>query len=60
MLETRRMNDKKKVIVSAALTGAVTTKADNANLPTQPEEIVKSAIACYEAGRGSGSHPRPR
>jgi uncharacterized protein (DUF849 family) len=50
MLETRRMNDKKKVIVTAALTGAVTTKANNANLPTQPKEICESALACYEAG----------
>lgn len=50
MYETRRLNDKKKVIVTAALTGAVTTKADNEHLPTQPEEIAESAIACYEAG----------
>lgn len=50
MYETRRLNDKKKVIVTAALTGAVTTKIDNAYLPTQPEEIAASAIACYEAG----------
>lgn len=50
MYDTRRLNDKKKVIVTAALTGAVTTKADNAYLPTQPEEIAASAIACYEAG----------
>lgn len=50
MFETRRLNDKKKVIVTAALTGAVTTKADNPNLPTQPDEIATSAIRCYEAG----------
>ncbi len=50
MLETRRLNDKKKVIISAALTGAVTTKGNNPNLPTQPKEICESAIACYEAG----------
>lgn len=50
MFETRRLNDKKKVIVTAALTGAVTTKADNPNLPTQPDEIAASAIGCYEAG----------
>ncbi len=50
MYETRRKNDKNKVIVTAALTGAVTTKADNINLPTQPKEIAASAIACYEAG----------
>ena len=50
MFETRRLNHKSKVIISAALTGAVTTKENNPNLPTQPAEIVKSAIACYEAG----------
>lgn len=50
MLETRRLNHKTKVIVTAALTGAVTTKDNNPNLPTQPEDIAKSAIACYEAG----------
>lgn len=50
MFETRRLNHKNKVIISAALTGAVTTKENNPNLPTQPAEIVKSAIACYEAG----------
>lgn len=50
MLETRRLNDKKKVIISAALTGAVTTKDNNPALPTQPKEICESALACYEAG----------
>ena len=50
MLETRRLNDKNKVIVTAALTGAVTTKKNNPNLPTQPKEIAESALACYEAG----------
>ncbi|MDY5423250.1 3-keto-5-aminohexanoate cleavage protein [Hornefia butyriciproducens] len=50
MYETRRLNDKRKVIVTAALTGAVTTKKDNPNLPTQPEEIAASALACCDAG----------
>ena len=50
MLDTRRLNSKDKVIVTAALTGAVTTKKDNPNLPTQPEEICKGALECYEAG----------
>ena len=50
MLDTRRLNSKDKVIVTAALTGAVTTKKDNPNLPTQPEEIYKAAVECYEAG----------
>lgn len=33
MLETRRLNSKDKVIITASLTGAVTTKKDNPNLP---------------------------
>ena len=49
-METRRLNDKNKVIVTASLTGAVTTKENNPNLPTQPEEIAKSALACWNAG----------
>lgn len=50
MSDTRRLNSKDKVIITAALTGAVTTKKDNPNLPTQPEEICKSALECYDAG----------
>lgn len=50
MFETRRNNHKEKIIITAALTGAVTTKKDNPALPTQPEEIVKSAEACCSAG----------
>lgn len=56
MLETRRLNSKDKVIITASLTGAVTTKKDNPNLPTQPEEICESALRCYEAGAGSGTY----
>ena len=50
MFQTRRLNHKEKVIVTAALTGAVTTKKDNSALPTQPEEICRSAVACCQAG----------
>lgn len=50
MFESRRNNHKEKVIITAALTGAVTTKKDNPALPTQPDEIVKSAEACCRAG----------
>lgn len=50
MYETRRLNHKTKVIVTAALTGAVTTKKDNPNLPTQPTDICASALKCREAG----------
>ena len=39
MFESRRSNHKEKIIISAALTGAVTTKKDNPALPTQPDEI---------------------
>lgn len=50
MFNTRRLNHKDKVIVTAALTGAVTTKKDNPNLPTQPKEIAESALECWKAG----------
>ena len=49
-METRRLNHPNKVIVTVALTGSEPTKKDNPALPTQPEEIAKSAIECYEAG----------
>lgn len=50
MYPTRRRNHKNKVIITTALTGAVTTKAENPNLPTQPKEIAQAALRCYEAG----------
>ncbi|MCQ5029198.1 3-keto-5-aminohexanoate cleavage protein [Flavonifractor sp. DFI.6.63] len=50
MYQTKRLNRTDKVIITAALTGAVTTKQDNPALPTQPEEIAKAAIRCWEAG----------
>lgn len=50
MYQTKRLNRTDKVIITAALTGAVTTKQDNPALPTQPEEIANAAIRCWEAG----------
>lgn len=50
MLETRRMNAKDVIIVTAAVCGAIPTKKDNPNLPTKPSEIAESILACYEAG----------
>jgi uncharacterized protein (DUF849 family) len=38
------------LIVNAALTGMVPTKADNANTPVTPEEIAADAAACVDAG----------
>lgn len=38
------------VILTAALTGPIATKADNPNLPTSPEEIAAEAQAAWEAG----------
>jgi len=38
------------LIVNAALTGMVPTKADNPNVPVTPEEIAENARRCYEAG----------
>jgi 3-keto-5-aminohexanoate cleavage enzyme len=37
-------------ILTAALTGPIATKADNANLPTTPEEIAAAAAAAHSAG----------
>ena len=37
-------------IITAALTGPVATKADNAGLPGSVAEIAADAKACYEAG----------
>jgi len=50
MYPTKRLNSTDKVIITAALTGAVTTKQDNPALPTQPKEIAEAAIRCWEAG----------
>jgi 3-keto-5-aminohexanoate cleavage enzyme len=39
-----------KVIISVALTGAVTPKETNPHIPLTPEEIAKDAYECYKAG----------
>jgi 3-keto-5-aminohexanoate cleavage enzyme len=39
-----------KVIITVAQTGALVTKAQNPNLPEQPEEIAASAYDCYNEG----------
>ena len=39
-----------KVIISAALTGALTPKAKNANVPVTPQEIADDAYACWKEG----------
>jgi 3-keto-5-aminohexanoate cleavage enzyme len=39
-----------KVIITVAQTGALVTKAQNPNLPEQPEEIAVSAYDCYNEG----------
>jgi 3-keto-5-aminohexanoate cleavage enzyme len=38
------------VIITAALTGPIATKADNPGLPVTPEEIAAAATAAYQAG----------
>ncbi len=38
------------VVITAALTGPIATKAENPALPTNPEEIAAAATAAYEAG----------
>jgi 3-keto-5-aminohexanoate cleavage enzyme len=39
-----------KLIITAAITGAETTKEMNPNLPCSPEEQAEAALACWEAG----------
>ena len=39
-----------KLIINAALTGIVPTKADNPHVPVTPREIAVDARRCYEAG----------
>lgn len=39
-----------EVVLTAALTGPIATKADNPNLPTTPEEIAEAARGAHEAG----------
>jgi 3-keto-5-aminohexanoate cleavage enzyme len=39
-----------KLIITAAMVGAETTRADQPNLPITPEEIADAAAACREAG----------
>lgn len=41
---------KRKIIITAALTGAFHGKEANPNLPEQPDEIAKDAYDCYNAG----------
>lgn len=39
-----------KLIITAALTGAEVTRAQQPNLPLTPDEIAEEAFACYQAG----------
>src|SRR5690554_3882113 len=38
------------IILTAAITGAETTREDQPNLPITPQEQAKEAKACFEAG----------
>jgi 3-keto-5-aminohexanoate cleavage enzyme len=39
-----------KVIITAALNGALVDKGMNPNVPEQPDEIAQAALECYNAG----------
>jgi len=39
-----------KLIITAALTGGIHGKEANPNLPEQPDEIIRQAVECYNAG----------
>lgn len=40
----------RKVIITVAPTGGLSTKRDNPNIPTQPGEIAEDVYRCYNAG----------
>jgi 3-keto-5-aminohexanoate cleavage enzyme len=44
------MASKRKIILTVAQTGNFQGKAQNPNLPEQPDEIISSAYDCYNAG----------
>lgn len=44
------MSLENKVIITAALTGAMTPKDANPNIPLTPEEIAQDAYRCWQAG----------
>lgn len=44
------MSLENKVIITAALTGAMTPKEMNPNIPLTPEEIAEDAYKCWKAG----------
>ena len=39
-----------KLIITAAVTGGVTTRENNPNLPITPEEIAQAVYDCWNAG----------
>ena len=41
------------LIISAALTGAITTQAEAPALPVTPQEIADDVVACARAGAGA-------
>ena len=47
---SRKGNDPERVIISAALTGALTTRDQCEAIPYTPEEIAEEAAAAREAG----------
>ena len=49
-----------KVIITAALTGAVTRKEQNPAVPYTPEEFAEDAYKVYNSGGSDRSRPRTR
>jgi len=39
-----------KLIINAALTGVIPTKADNPHVPVSPQEVIEDAAKCCDAG----------
>ena len=52
--------DKNKIIISAALTGAATTRAHCPHIPYTPEELGEEAKRAVDAGASIRAYPRQR
>ena len=50
----------KKLIITAAVCGAGTTKAQNPHVPITPDEIAADVVACAKAGAAIAPHTRTR
>lgn len=54
------MAKQKKVVISAAITGAIHTPTMSPYFPASPEQIAQQAIDAAKAGARGGAYPRSK